>query len=102
MITYTEEKIFTKTQVEELFLSINWLSIKRKRKLLFPTDTSPRISNFIKFSNSEGTFITKIFIYYLILFIIFLNLLKILYGINGEIINNNYIILTNTQKFLLF
>ena len=26
MITYTEEKIFTKTQVEELFLSINWLS----------------------------------------------------------------------------
>ncbi|MGN0906057.1 MAG: GNAT family N-acetyltransferase [Bullifex sp.] len=26
MITYTEEKIFTKKQAEELFLSVNWLS----------------------------------------------------------------------------
>lgn len=26
MITYTEEKIFTKKQVEELFLSVDWLS----------------------------------------------------------------------------
>src|SRR5574344_1570568 len=33
MITYTEEKIFTKAQVEDLFLSVNWLSGKYPDRL---------------------------------------------------------------------
>lgn len=34
MITYTEEKIFTKSQVEDLFLSVNWLSGKYPDRLM--------------------------------------------------------------------
>ena len=43
MITYTEEKIFTKAQVEDLFLSVNWLSGKYPDRLFKALLNSPTV-----------------------------------------------------------
>ena len=60
MFTYTEEKKFTKEQVQQLFLSVNWISgkmieyIKEKYKDFMYIDGMPEDKKNVPFYQKHG------------------------------------------------
>ena len=60
MLKYTEEKIFTQEQVQELFLSVNWISgkmlehIKEKYKNFLYLEAMPEEKKNVPFYQKHG------------------------------------------------